>query len=431
LPPLHSGERVHALFLCTHKALQRTPNGRHLLVATLPSDEVAALISSPQAPWPGVRPPTRSPADHIYLAVQRDDHSVHVARVIAVLEPGGAQLSALRLSEELSRRGIKTQVFVGHATAAGRQLYESSGIRVTAFDGGPGLQYEPCPRFAAWLAPRLATADLVHGHMFGGWWAAARAAPPGVPVVASEHNTLRWPSEPEFGAMTEALAGVDRFFAHGQAARELVEGLGFPRDRLRAGISAIDSAGAPVPGLPLPRLIFAGRLHDEKGPDLLLEALAQMRRPPATLFLGAGPIGSALAARAAELGLSGVRFLGWQPRPAGFLAGAAACVVPSRHESWSQTATMAMALGVPVIATAVEGLPTTLARGRGVLVPPEDAQALADAISGVLDGRIRPNLGRARAYAARFTVAPVADVYEREYRELVARTEPAVGKLAA
>jgi glycosyltransferase involved in cell wall biosynthesis len=262
--------------------------------------------------------------------------------------------------------------------------------------------------------------------MFGGWWAATRAAPPGVPVVASEHNALRWPAGAQVGAMAEALARVDRFFAHGRAAGALIEGLGFPRERLRAGISAIDATGVPVSGLPHPRLIFAGRLHEEKGPDLLVEALARMRRPPATLFLGAGPIASALAARAAELGLGGVRFLGWQARPAGFLAGAAACVVPSRHESWSQTAAMAMALGVPVIATAVEGLPTTLARGRGVLVPPEDAQALADAISGVLDGRIRPNLGRARAYAARFTVARVTDVYEREYRELVARAEPAL-----
>jgi len=267
--------------------------------------------------------------------------------------------------------------------------------------------------------------------MFGGWWAATEAAPPGIPVVASEHNALRWPNEPQLEAMVAALAGIDRLFAHGPVVRRQFEALGYAPQRLREGVSAIETAGAPIPGLPQPRLVFAGRLHDEKGPDLLIEALGRIQRPPATLVLGTGPMAAWLAARVAELDLGGVRFLGWQPQPARFLRGAAVCVVPSRHESWSQTAVTAMALGVPVIATAVEGLPMTLASGRGVLVPPEDPQALADAISGVLNGRIRPDIRNASSYAARFTTARVTDVYEQEYRELVASTGPARATLAA
>jgi glycosyltransferase involved in cell wall biosynthesis len=349
---------------------------------------------------------------------------VRVLRVVAVLEPGGAQLGTLRLTEELCRRGVTTRVLAGHATDAGRRLFEERGVPVTVFGDRPALQYEPCPQFADWLTPHLALADVVHGHMFGAWWAAVQAAPPGVPVVASEHNAVRWPGAPRLEAMRVALARVDRFFAHGPASRELIEALGLPRERLRDGLSAIDTAGAPARGLPEPRVVFAGRLHGEKGPDLLLEALGRMRRPPATLILGAGPMADALAALAAALGLDGtVRFLGWQSRPRSFLDGAAACVVPSRHESWSQTATTAMALGVPVIATTVEGLPTTLARGRGILVSPDDPDALAEAIAGVLDGQLRPDLKAARAFASRFTAARVADVYEREYRELVAQAE--------
>src|SRR5215212_8032601 len=109
-----------------------------------------------------------------------------------MLEPGGAQLSALRLSRALQPLGIETTIVAGDATPAGLALARAHGFEVEHFSEVRGLQWEPCPAFADWLAERLDGADLVHGHMFGAWWAAARAAPPGVPVVASEHNAMAW-----------------------------------------------------------------------------------------------------------------------------------------------------------------------------------------------------------------------------------------------
>jgi len=85
-----------------------------------------------------------------------------------------------------------------------------------------------------------------------------------------------------------------------------------------------------------------------------------------------------------------------------WLAGGAVHVVPSREESWSQSAVVALGLGVPVVGTAVDGLARTLGNGRGVLVPPEDAHALAAALSRVLRGE-RPDSGPGRAYARQFT----------------------------
>jgi len=61
-------------------------------------------------------------------------------------------------------------------------------------------------------------------------------------------------------------------------------------------------------------------------------------------------------------------------------------VVPSREESWSQSAVLALGRGVPVVGTAVDGLARTLGQGRGVLVAPEDSRALAEALSRVLGG---------------------------------------------
>jgi glycosyltransferase involved in cell wall biosynthesis len=94
--------------------------------------------------------------------------------------------------------------------------------------------------------------------------------------------------------------------------------------------------------------------------------------------------------------------------------------VPSRQEAWSQSAVVALGLGVPVVGTAVDDLAATLGHGRGVLVAPDDPHALAGAISRVLAGQ-HPGPGHCRAYARQFTPEAVAAVYADAYRELLAR----------
>jgi glycosyltransferase involved in cell wall biosynthesis len=356
---------------------------------------------------------------------------VHLVRVIAKLEPGGAQLGVLRLTVALRRHGIGSRVLAGHATRDGLRLYARAGVAVEEFGGGPELQYECSPEFADWVRPRLYGADAVHAHMFGGWWAAARAALPGLPLVASEHNALRWPGRPQLDAMRAALQRVQLFYAHGPSARAVCVALGVPSERLRAGRSPVVGLDAqPLRSLPVPRIVFAGRLHREKGPDLLVEALASMKRPPAAMLLGAGPAEPDLRTLIARRRLGSVaRLCGWQPQPERFIAGSAACVVPSRTEAWSQTAVTALGLGVPVVGTAVEGLPETLGSNRGVLVAPEDPAALAEAIEAVVEGRLRTAREGGRTYARRFLPDVLAAEYAAEYRRLVAG--PRAGPVAA
>jgi len=72
------------------------------------------------------------------------------------------------------------------------------------------------------------------------------------------------------------------------------------------------------------------------------------------------------------------------------------------------------------VGTAVEALPEVLGDGRGILVAPEDPDALAQALAGVLAGRLRPDLDAARRYATRFQPARVARRYLRHYRAVLA-----------
>jgi len=346
---------------------------------------------------------------------------VRVVRVLAKLEPGGAQLSALRLSVALRRHGIESRLLVGDATPAGIRLAREHGVELECFrQRSSGLQWTPSRAFAAWLEPRLAGADLVYAHMFGAWWAAAHAIESRVPLVASEHNALTWPGIPRDLSFRAALPRVDHFFAHAPAAREHVLAAGLARERLSAGRSSIAGTKArPRPGLPSERIVFCGRLASDKGPDVLVEALPRVHHP--AVFVGDGPLRESLLARVQARGLaSRVTFTGWQREPASWVAGAAVLAAPSRADAWSQTVVTAMALGTPVVAAAVEALPDVVACRRGILVPPEDPEALAAALSDIIAGRRRADLAAARNYAREFTPERVSTAYAAVYRRLLA-----------
>jgi glycosyltransferase involved in cell wall biosynthesis len=359
---------------------------------------------------------------------------MRVIRILGTLEPGGAQLSALRLSVALRGLGIATTLLAGDATPAGLDLAARYGLaanacRISDVVAPESLQWTPEPSFASWLGPRLAGADLVHAHMAGAWWAAAQALPRHVPLAASEHNQMTWPGADHTPQARQAARRVGLFFAHGPAAREWAALIGLDDGRLHEGRSSVEGLSAePLPGLPSPRLTFTGRLRGDKAPDVLVEALALLHRPPPTYLVGEGPLRGALIRQIQASGLQAVVHLpGWSYDPARYVAGASVHVVPSREEAWSQSAVLGLGLGVPVVGTAVDGLARTLGEGRGVLVPPEAPDALAAALSRILDGKqLDPAPGL--AYARQFTPSAVAAAYADAYRQLIAswasRPEP-------
>lgn len=136
---------------------------------------------------------------------------------------------------------------------------------------------------------------------------------------------------------------------------------------------------------------------------------------------GAGALTDAIAtARHAER----IVRLGWidDDRRADLLAGATAFVLPSRYEGFGLTAGEAMAAGVPVVATAVGAVPEVVG-DAAVLVPPDDADALAGAIAALLDDAAERErlvrLGRARAQT--FTWARTVDGLDALWRSVVDR----------
>ena len=148
------------------------------------------------------------------------------------------------------------------------------------------------------------------------------------------------------------------------------------------------------------------------------------------LVAGAGPLREDLEAEAARLGLADrVRFLGVRRDRATLYAAMDLFVLPSRWEGLSLALVEAMGAGRAVVATDVGGNPEVVQHGRtGLLVPPGDAGALADAIGKVArDRELRASLGDAAAADARSRfsieqhVAQLSALYRRGLAERVRR----------
>ena len=353
---------------------------------------------------------------------------MQVIRVLGKLEPGGAQLALLRLSRELERRhGVRTRLVVGDATQDGIRLAQRYDVQTIAFRTGPAvhpqrnLQWEQSRRFAGWLTDKLGGADLVHAHMVGAWWAVAQVIDAWTPFIATEHNQVNWTTR-RISSLRPAACRIDRFYAMGPAACQFAVNAGVRTDLIRPARSPVAGLNAtPRDGLGTPRLTFAGRFCQDKGPDVLVEAICLLdRRDLSAYLLGAGPLRARLTDRIHQRGLSARVFLpGWVDKPWAYVAGSAVHVVPSREEAWSQSAVLGLGLGVPVVGTHVDGLADTLSQSRGVTVAPDDPLALSQAICDALAGRSPIDRLGAIRYARQFTTARIADFYLAEYQAML------------
>lgn len=172
-------------------------------------------------------------------------------------------------------------------------------------------------------------------------------------------------------------------------------------------------------------LLALAALVRRKGLDVLLQALSALGAHdlhPQLWIAGDGPERGALEAQADALGVSSqVRFLARRNDVGDLLAACDVFVLPSRREGLGVAALEAMAARRPVVASAVGGLQEIVVEGRsGLLVPPDDAEALAAALARLLrDGELRHRLGAAgperirEGFLAEQMVKSYVELYEK------------------
>ena len=212
---------------------------------------------------------------------------------------------------------------------------------------------------------------------------------------------------------------------------------GWPRERVEylpnfvPDVSQIEAAPttAPVARADAPLAFALGRLHPDKGFDLLLDALA-LTREVRLWIAGEGPLRARLERQAARLGVTDrVCFLGWREDALSLLSHVDLLVCPSLHEPLGNVVIEAWSAGVPVVATASDGPAGLIEDGEnGILVPLPDGpgggpSALARVIESLCNDRaLRARLGRdgRRAYEAAFTEEVVVTRYRQFFDRIAA-----------
>jgi glycosyltransferase involved in cell wall biosynthesis len=240
-----------------------------------------------------------------------------------------------------------------------------------------------------------------------------------LPLVSTKHNDDRFRLGP-FRYVERALARrSSRVIAITEALRRFcVDRVGLPAAKVEVvhyGLDALpapwgEDAEAPVPaGARV--LLCVGRLAQQKGIDVAVRALAKIREhePAAVLVvLGEGTERAHLEALAGE----GVLLPGRVGDVASWYRRAEVLVHPSRWEGFGLALLEAMLAGKPVVATRVSSAPEIVTDGEtGLLVPPDDPPALAEAVVGLLADPARAAaMGQAGLARARseFSVAQMA-----------------------
>ncbi len=326
-----------------------------------------------------------------------------VAMVMAGAAHGGAETFFVRLVAALADAGEEVMAAIRHDPAREAAL-AAANVPVAAFAFGGPLDLLTRPRLGAALrrfAPRVVVSWMNR---------AAGKTPPGPWVQVGRlggYYDLR-----HYRRCHHLVGNTDGIVRY-------IVGEGWPAERAHhlPNFTPDLSGAAPVPradlGVPdgVPLLLAMGRLHRNKGFDTLIEALAGI--PEAHLVIaGEGPERAALEALAARHGVSArVHLIGWRDDQAALLAASDLFICSSRHEPLGNIVLEAWSAARPVVSAASQGPSELIADGSdGVLVPPDDAAALASAITALLAEPTRATMlaeaGRA-SWQARFAPAPV------------------------
>lgn len=354
---------------------------------------------------------------------------IRILHLIGQLERGGAERQLLHLAEGLEQRGWQQAIVTLNPGESWDGRLSAIGVRLH------GVPRHPNKLRRLWQLARIVRderPDILHSwshhtSVYARWlWNRPRPRR----LFAFRHD----PTADHEGRKTArvANAGVyaraDCVVSNSRVAIDAARAAGVRLRRTEVVDNIVIARGRARPGavVAVPRIVAAGLLIPLKAYDVLLSALGQLAADGCSFELwlaGEGPERSRLEQLALALAIAPrVRFLGGIEDVPALFATAQLLVHPSRTEGSSNTILEALAEGLPVVATRVGGTPELIEDGEtGLLVPPDDALALATKIRSLLDDpALGERLGRAglERVRERCTAARVTSRYEQIYRSL-------------
>ena len=361
-----------------------------------------------------------------------------ILQLLATGGNGGAQESYTGLLLRLDRSRYDVRALSLSAGSAVQRL-RALGVAVDVLDDTDD-ELAVCD-LAAWL--RREEIDLVHAHMYRAEVIGTRAAvAAGVPVIMATVHSSRVRSASDTAVLAGLTPAMDRLIVPSDAIVRKVVAEGRAGARFAVIPSGVDLSrfATPAPvcglrsslGLSDSTLIVGvvARLEPEKGHRFLLDAWPSILRasPDAWLVIvGEGSLTDALRASSPDH----VVFTGRREDVSALTAELSVAVLPSLREAQGISILEAMARRVPVVASAVGGIPEVITSGvDGLLVPPADVDSLAAAVGSLLaDPSLRARLGEAgyRTVADRFSIDAQVRRTESVYDEELTRAGVPVG----
>ena len=306
------------------------------------------------------------------------DQTIRVAQVLAGAAQGGAENFFVRLVKGLNGQADCQQKAFIRDHAHRVNALKSAGVSAEGFSFGGKLDF--LGRLKYTRALNKYNPDIVLTWMSR----ASGTTPKGNYILV---NRLGHYYNLKYYRHADYWVGISKGIC-----KHLIDG-GMPKER----VFHIPNFADETPVTPLPRdsydtpidkplILAAGRLHVNKGFDILLQSLVDV--PEATLWLaGAGPEESNLKALCSKLGLdSRVRFLGWRDDVTTLMKTADVFVCPSRHEGLGSIVMESWAHRCPIIATRSQGPGEVIEDGySGLLTDIDNVGQLTQAITSLLD----------------------------------------------
>ena len=233
--------------------------------------------------------------------------------------------------------------------------------------------------------------DVIHAHMMTSAvlaWPICKLA--GIQLVTTVHN--------EFEKSAILMGLGDRVIGVSKAVSQSMRKRGVSASRLRVvlngtiGSARFERSDAAAVSIDAPSIVFVGGLHPRKGLPYLLQGFDKLhaRHPEANLYIiGEGPHQDAYKTQAETLESRGsIHFLGSRENPFPYMAAADIFVLPSLADPAPLVICEAREAGCAIIASNVGGIPELLDDGQaGMLVPSEDAEAIAESLNTLLSDR--------------------------------------------
>lgn len=330
-----------------------------------------------------------------------DPSSIHVGFLAGTLGRGGAERQLIFMLRALLNEGVRARVLCLTKGEALEQEILDLGIHVD-WVGASRNRFVRLTEIIGSL--REAPVDVVQSaHFYTNIYAALAGKVLSVPSIGAIRNDLtseiaangvfgKWQLSLPRSQIANSTSALERALASGYAKEKLF--------LVRNVVAASENLMSPKNSSKT-SLLFAGRLVEQKRPELFIELACQLSRLAPNedlefLVAGDGPLRPKLERLASEKGLRNdqMKFLGEQSAMRDVYNASDILISTSAHEGTPNVILEAMAHGIPVVATNVGGVTEILAAGRGLLVRPGDVDGLVLASKRLIDDKsLRKHLG--------------------------------------